>query len=328
MKRQARVSCVGEVIVDFVSAKAGVKLGEAPGFLKRAGGAAANVAVGLSRLGETTAFVGKVGRDAFGAFLKRELAKGGVVTSGIREDHTHRTRLAFVSITKSGDREFAFWENRPADECLEAGDVDFRRIARSRIVHLSSFLLHREPARSTAIEIARKAARSGTIVSFDPNVRLSLWSSRRDARRALLGMVKLSSILRLNDAEAAFLTGSRSIHSAALKLLALGPLAVVITAGQKGCYAFTNRFSVFAAGFRVRTVDTTGCGDGFLAALLFKILRNESGIGDLSAPALSSICRFANAAGALTATKFGVITALPTLPQVRAFLASRGPGKR
>ena len=211
MKAQIQVSCVGEVIVDFVSTKVGATLAETPGFLKRAGGAAANVAAGLSRLGVRTAFLGKVGRDPFGTFLKRELGNAGVNTSGIRYDDSHRTRLAFVSRARPGEREFAFWEHRPADECLEPGDVDFRRIARSHIVHLSSFLLLREPARSTVFEIARKAARSGRIVSFDPNIRLSLWTSRQEARRSLLNMVKLSSILRLNRAEALFLTGSRTV---------------------------------------------------------------------------------------------------------------------
>src|SRR5258708_29150279 len=101
MKAQAEVSCVGEVIVDFVSTMAGATLSTTPGFLKHAGGAAANVAVGLSRLGVRTAFLGKVGRDPFGEFLKRELRKRGVDTSGICTDDARRTRLAFVSRTKS-----------------------------------------------------------------------------------------------------------------------------------------------------------------------------------------------------------------------------------
>jgi fructokinase len=322
MKGQCEVSCVGEVIVDFVSTKAGATLSQTPGFLKHAGGAAANVAVGLSKLGVRTSFLGKVGRDPFGEFLKRELGKHGVETAGLRTDHEHRTRLAFVSRTTSGEREFAFWEERPADECLERGDIDFRRISRSGIVHLGSFPLLREPARSTILEIARKAAHTGMIISFDPNIRLNLWGSHREAKRVLLGMVRQSSILRLTDAEAKYLTGIRNTRGAARKLLGLGPDLVVITAGRKGCYAFTRKASVFAPGFKVRAVDTTGCGDSFLAALLFGILRNRNGIGELPAPDLKSICRFANAAGALTATRFGVISALPTRSQVNALLGS------
>jgi sugar/nucleoside kinase (ribokinase family) len=323
MKRQTEVSCVGEVIVDFVSTKAGATLSQTPGFLKHAGGAAANVAVGLSRFGVRTAFHGKVGRDPFGSFLIRELGESGVDTSGIRTDGSRRTRLAFVSRTTSGERDFAFWENHPADERLEPRDVDFKRIARSRIVHLGSFPLLREPARSTIIGIARKAASAGVAVSFDPNIRLSLWKSRREARGVLLTMVKLSSILRLNDAEAHLLTGTRNTNRAARELLGLGPVIVVITAGRKGCYAFTRRTSLFSPGFRVRAVDTTGCGDSFLAALLFGILRNASAAGDLPASALEPICRFANAAGALTATRFGVISALPSRSEVESFLQSR-----
>ena len=320
MKRPAEVSCVGEVIVDFVSTKAGVTLVDSPGFLKHAGGAAANVAVGLSRLGVRTSFLGKVGRDPFGEFLKRELGTRGVDTSGIRSDAARRTRLAFVSRTKSGDRDFAFWERYPADEFLETRDIDFRQISGSRIVHLGSFPLLREPARTTMIKIAQKAVRYGMAVSFDPNIRLSLWNSRREARQVSLAMVKLSTILRLNDTEAQFLTGSRSVHGAARKLLGLGPLIVVITAGGRGCHAYTGRTSMFVPGFRVRAVDTTGCGDSFLAARLFGILKNANRFGELPAAALESICRFANAAGALTATRFGVISSLPTRSEVESFL--------
>ena len=125
MKPQAEVSCVGEVIVDFVSTKAGATLSQTPGFLKHAGGAAANVAVGLSRLGVRTSFIGKVGHDPFGEFLKRELRKCGVETSGIRTDDRRRTRLAFVSRTRAGERDFAFWEAYPADEYLETREIDF-----------------------------------------------------------------------------------------------------------------------------------------------------------------------------------------------------------
>jgi fructokinase len=325
MKAQRRVTCVGEVIVDFVSTRTGATLAGTPSFLKNAGGAAANVAVGLTRLGVETSFIGKVGHDPFGTFLKSELRRNGVNTSGLRSDKSRRTRLAFISLRAAGEREFVFWETRPADECLEPADVDFRQIARSHIVHLSSFLLLSEPARSTVLEIARNARRSGTIVSFDPNLRIPLWPSRQEATHWLLTMTKLSTILRLNEAEARFITNSRTLSGAGRRLLELGPHLVVITVGRKGCYAFTHRASVFSAGFGVRAFDTTGCGDSFLAALLFGILKKPAGIDDLTATGLESICRFANAAGALTATKFGGIPALPTRSQVGVFLKGRRP---
>jgi sugar/nucleoside kinase (ribokinase family) len=315
---------VGEVIVDFVSARAGTTLSEAPGFTKHAGGAAANVAVGLAKLGIRAAFIGRVGRDPFGHFLTSELRKHGVNTARVRIDDSHRTRLAFVSRTRSGGRDFAFWESSPADEQLRSSDVDFSRIARSGIVHIGSFPLLNEPARSAAFRIAEKVLRLGSIVSFDPNIRLSLWRSPGEARRNLLKMAGLASVLRLNDEEAYFLTGSRRYTHAALKLLARGPVLVAITLGARGSYLRTNLHSAFVRGFKVPVVDTTGCGDSFLAALLFGILKNRTRIPNFSESTLESICRYANAAGALTATRPGVISALPSRRQVERFLAANG----
>src|SRR2546426_544166 len=231
------VTSVGEAIVDFVSARPGTTLSGAPGFTKHAGGAAANVAVGLAKLGVRTAFIGRVGQDPFGHFLTSELRKNGVNTARVRTDDFHRTRLAFVFRTRSGGRDFAFWESSPADEQLQSSDVDCSRLARSRIVHIGSFPLINEPSRSTAFLIAEKVSRLGSIVSFDPNIRLSLWRSPGEARRHLLRMVGLASVLRLNDEEAYFLTGSRRYRHAALKLLARGPMLVAVTLGAQGCYA-------------------------------------------------------------------------------------------
>ena len=320
MRSAPLVTSVGEIIVDFVSARAGTTLSGTPGFSKHAGGAAANVAVGLAKLGIRTSFIGRVGRDPFGHFLTSELRKTGVDTARVRIDDSHRTRLAFVSRTRSGGRDFAFWESSPADEQLQPSDVDLSHLARSGIVHIGSFLLLKEPARSTAFHIAEKVSRLGSMVSFDPNIRLPLWRSPGEARRELLKMVGIASVLRLNDKEAYFLTGIRPYRRAASKLLAEGPILVAITMGSRGCYACTNRHSSFVRGFKVRVVDTTGCGDSFLAALLFGILKERKRIRNFSESTLGSICRFSNAAGALTATRLGVITALPTRAQVERFL--------
>ncbi|HYQ86260.1 MAG TPA: carbohydrate kinase [Bacteroidota bacterium] len=317
------ITSVGEILVDFVSTRAGTTLSKAPGFTKHAGGAAANVAVGLAKLGVRTAFIGRVGRDPFGHFLASELRKNGVNTARVRIDDSHRTRLAFVSRTRSGGRDFVFWGSSPADEQLQRSDVDFARLSRSSIIHIGSFLLLKDPARSTAFHIAEKASRLGSIVSFDPNLRLSLWRSAREARRNLLRMVRHTSVLRLNSEEAYFLTGSRRYRRAGAKLLAEGPNLVAITLGARGCYACTKLHSVFVRGFKVAVVDTTGCGDGFLAALLFGSLAGRNQIRNFSASTLESICRFANAAGALTAMRPGVISALPSRRQVERFLASR-----
>jgi fructokinase len=326
MKTKPEVTCIGEVIVDFVASTSRVSLEEAPGFVKAAGGAPANVAVGLARLGIRSSFAGKVGNDPFGRFLKNELRKAHVDTKGICVDPQHKTRLAFVSLAVTGEREFEFWEASPADEQLRFRDIDIEGVARSRVVHISSFMLLTSSGRSTALRIAKRVRKQGCLVSFDPNLRITLWKSETEARQVLLRMVKLSHILRLNEEEARFLTGSKGLRKAAATLSRYGPKLVVVTRGADGCFFRSASSSGYVKGFRVRAVDTTGCGDAFLAGLLCGIVSRNERLEALTARELSSICRYANAVGALTSLKRGAIAAMPSSNQVERFLFDRTAG--
>lgn len=323
MRKIPEITCIGEVLVDFISTRNGVGLSESLGFKKFAGGAAANVATGIAKLGVRSAFVGKVGNDPFGMFLCQELTRCGVDTSGIVTDDRYKTRLAFVSLTKSGERDFEFREQHPADEQLQRSEIDVVKLGKSKIIHISSFLLLNEPSRSTALYIAERFHKRGCIISFDPNLRLSLWKSMPEARRIHLAMVKRAAILRLNEEEALFLTGKRRLDSAVEQLRSLGPSVVVVTMGKNGCYAVSNTGSTVVRGFPVNVVDTTGCGDGFLAGLLTGMVKTSSRPNEISLETLYSICRYANAVGALTAARRGVISALPTASQIQRFLSTR-----
>ena len=323
MKSHSEVTCIGEALIDFVSTKKGRTLSDTEGFLKLAGGAPANVAVGLAKLGTRSAFIGKVGDDPFGKFLRTELAGFGVETSGVSFDAAHKTRLAFVSVTALGGRDFEFWEKQPADEQLFPGDVNFAAVSRSKIVAISSFLLLHEPARTSFFRIAKRVRREGCLLSFDPNLRLALWNSRAEARKVILKAVRLSDILRMNGEEASFLSGMQEVESASEFFLSMGPAIVVVTLGEKGCFFRTANHSGFVNGFRVKNADTTGCGDGFYAALLHRLVRTGKNIGELSLSELALICRTANAAGALTASKQGAIPALPDAASLKKFLRSK-----
>lgn len=322
MKAQSHtptITCVGEVLVDLIGTAPGA-LPQVPGFVKALGGEAANVAVGLARLGSRVRFVGRVGADAFGKFLVSELNKNAVDTGGVIFDKNHKTRLAFVFHSEDGERGFEFWEKEPAGEQLCSADIDFGALAASRIVNIAPLLFMNEPARSTAFEIAEEVAKRGSAVAFDPNIRLALWKSAAEAKRVLLHMVRRASLLRLNDEEATFLTGESDIASAASRLRALGPALVAITLGAKGCYVQSARGGTFVRGFKVKPLDTTGCGDAFFAALLHGIATARAAVGDLSIEELIAICRFANAVGALTALKRGGAAAIPHPERVARFL--------
>ena len=321
--RPADVTCVGEVLVDFLSSAPTRSLEVAPGFVKAAGGAPANVAAGLARLGMRTAFVGAVGNDSFGRFLTNELRRYGVDTRGMVPVDRWKTRLAFVAVAKDGERDFEFWEQDAADRHLTLKDVNIERVAGSGVVNIGSFLLLSEPSRSTVLAVAREVRRHGRLVCFDPNLRLSLWPSRAEARRVVRMMIGLADILRLNAVEATFFTKTRSIPAAMAQLLRQGPRLVVVTDGPKGCHFASRSVKGHVPGFRVKAVDTTGCGDGFLAGLLAGVVRASTAIGQSSAAELAAVCRFANAVGALVATKPGGIPAMPSKREVQEFLRKR-----
>jgi sugar/nucleoside kinase (ribokinase family) len=315
------VTCIGEIIVDLVSEEPGLSLADTVRFKKLAGGAPANVAVGLARLGTRTAFVGRVGEDPFGEFLRKELAASGVDIEGISFDKEHKTRLAFVSLTETGDRDFEFWEASPADIFLLRSHIDLEKIKDSGIVHISSFMLLNEPARSTVVSLISEIKSAGPLISFDPNLRLSLWRSQMLAKQLTLKVIKFTDLLRLNRDEASFLTNETDIERAASKLLRMGPRLVVITLAERGCFYMAAKNRGYVDGFKIEVVDTTGCGDGFLAGLLHSLLHSEDKAETLNASEVSQICRYANAVGALVATRKGAMTALPTAEKVDEFLS-------
>lgn len=317
------VTCIGELLVDFVPTQKGVSLSNSPAFMKYPGGAPANLAVGLVRLGVPTAFIGRIGDDSFGHYLYDELKKIGVIPGGIVFDKQHKTRLAFVSQTSDDELNFEFWESRPADIQLRFSDVDLATLHRSKVIHVSSFLLLHEPARSSLIRIISESQIEGCFISFDPNIRLTLWQSESKAKQLMMKVVKFTHILRLNEQEALFLTGLDNIEDAAYRLIKMGPRIVVITRGAHGCFFSTESVKGYVDGFSVDVVDTTGCGDGFLAGLLKGLLDSDLNIEDLTDDELHEICRYANAVGALVATKSGAITSLPERNTVEEFLKNR-----
>jgi fructokinase len=314
----ADVVCLGEVVIDFVPTVTPTTLTDAQAFKKAPGGAPANVAVGLARLGVQSAFMGKVGDDPFGHFLVQTLADAGVDVGSVRFSGAARTALAFVSLRADGDREFVFYRNPSADMLFEPAEVDAAVISNAKLLHYGTISLIGEPSRSAtlhAIELAREA---GCIVSCDPNLRLALWPDRDAARAGLLDAIARTQVVKLSDDELRFLTGSDDPAAARQQLWHDQLELMVVTMGSAGCVYFTPRFDGVVLGFGVAAIDTTGAGDGFVAGLLCGLLADWNGLQEEAR--VRSICRTANAVGALTTTERGAIPALPTLDRVRRFL--------
>jgi fructokinase len=318
---KAGVIALGELLIDFVPTVSGVTLVEAPAFKKAPGGAPANVAAGLAKLGISTSFLGKVGEDAFGRFLEQVLREAGVDTSGLLFSAQARTALAFVSLRADGEREFMFYRHPSADMLYTPEEVDVELIRRGRIFHFGSISLIGEPSRSAtlrALEIARQA---GLLISYDPNLRLNLWPGAEAARQGMLTGWTHANVIKVSAEELSFLSGRDDLPGGVRGLWHENLRLLVVTMGKGGCVYFTAGSRGEVSGFRVDVVDTTGAGDGFVAGLLKGLLETPDAWEEDAA--LQHICRFANAVGALTTTQRGAIPALPTLAQVEEFLKER-----
>lgn len=325
---EKKAICLGELLIDFVSTVSGVALKDAPGFEKAPGGAPANVAVGLAKLGIETYFIGKVGKDAFGEFLRETLARNGVNTRFLTMTEKAKTTLAFVSLTKEGERDFVFYRDPGADTLLDQGDIDEACFQGSGVFHFGSITMTHEPACSATLKALGLAQKYGYLISFDPNLRLQLWKDPEEARFRMRQGVEKAHILKVNEEEAKFIAGSDDLESALDFLTERYQVPLIaVTLGKRGCLVLCGKERLEVPGFSVATVDTTGAGDGFVAGLLSSLymfwqdIRDGKGVpGD----ALYHAARRANAVGALTTTKKGAIPALPTQEEVEVFLEGQG----
>ncbi|EOY04849.1 hypothetical protein QUC31_017055 [Theobroma cacao] len=301
----------GEMLIDFVPTESGVSLAEAPGFLKAPGGAPANVAIAVARLGGKASFVGKLGDDEFGHMLADILKKNGVSEDGILFDHGARTALAFVTLRADGEREFMFYRNPSADMLLKPEELNLDLIRSSKVFHYGSISLIVEPCRSAHLKAMEVAKQSGALLSYDPNLRLPLWPSADEARKQILSIWDKADVIKVSDVELEFLTGSDKIDDeTAMKLWHPNLTLLLVTLGEKGSRYYTKNFHGSVDAFHVNTVDTTGAGDSFVGALLCKIVEDPTILENESK--LREVLKFANACGAITTTKKGAIPALPT----------------
>ena len=310
------VTC-GELLIDFVATEVGVTLAQASLFQKAPGGAPANVAVGLARLGHHVGFLGQVGDDEFGHFLADTLANNAVDVGGLRFSSQARTALAFVSLLAQGERDFMFYRHPSADMLWRPEEVDRAYVARTRIFHYGSISLIHEPSRNATIRALEYAKESGAVLSYDPNLRLPLWPSLEDARVGILAGWQHAEIIKVSEEELSFLSEEQTLESAARSLWHEHLRLLVVTQGKAGCTYFTAETSGYVPGFVVHVKDTTGAGDGFVAGMLSGLLA-----ADLTweRTVIEQALLRGNAVGALATTQIGAMSSLPSLDTVQALL--------
>ena len=311
----SKVITIGEVLIDFIPTRKGCRLKEVDGFVKKPGGAPANVAACVARLGGQSKFIGKVGQDAFGEYLVDVLKEEKVNTEDVLFTKDANTALAFVSLEESGERDFSFYRKPSADMLLHADEIKPESFAQGDILHFCSVDLIEAPVKYAHLKAIEYAKKNGALISFDPNVRLPLWDNPEDCRKTIVDFIPYADILKISDDELEFITEAKDEGQAINKIQELNPKLkwLILTKGSKGATAIVDAQHYEVQAFKVTPIDTTGAGDSFIGAVLYSLTNHTQ-----EAPAV--ILRFASAVGAITTTKEGAITALPYADEVNAFI--------
>ncbi len=301
--------CIGELLIDWISTDIDCSLIESVNFIKKAGGAPANVTIAASRLGGKAFFSGKVGKDPFGLFLKETLEKDHVNTENlILADEP--TTFAFVSIKKGGARDFIF--QRGADELLEFSEMNLPK--ENAIFHFGSatgFLGGK--LTQTYLKTLEYALDKNFFVSFDPNFRDALWQENTAEFIELSkDFIAKADFIKLSDEEAKLISGKEDLQEAVGSFKLKDNAIVCITLGKNGTLLYhQNSFQIISS-IKVEAIDTTGAGDAFVGAMLKQICDQHP----KDFETIKQYVSFANKVAAVSTTEFGALEALPTTEKI------------
>ena len=307
------ITTIGEILIDLT--QSGRTEQGIPRFDANPGGAPANLAVAAARLGARTAFIGRVGNDSFGDYLKRCLAENGVDVRGMSVDEKARTTLAVVALDERGERTFSFYRDPSADVNLSMEHVPMELLGGTKVLHFGSVSLTAEPARTATLEAAKAAKANGAWVSYDPNYRASLWPDEETAVRNMTEPLSMVDILKVSDEELPLLTGCTDPEKGSARLAEKGVRLVLVTLGAHGAFYRFDGHTGHVPGVPCQVGDTNGSGDTFFGAALSQLVKLSS-LDQLTVPELRRILAFANKAASITTSRHGAIPAMPTLAEV------------
>lgn len=308
------ITALGESLIDFTpsgTSEAGMRI-----FEQNPGGAPANALAVFAKFGEKVAFIGKVGNDMHGLFLKETMEKAGIDTKGMIISDKVFTTLAFVSLNEQGEREFSFARKPGADTCLMEQEVNVDIIKDSKILHIGSLSLTDEPCRSATFYALQQAKDAGKIISYDPNYRALLWESVESAIAGMRSPLDYVDVMKISDEETKLLTDIEDPEGAAKALLAKGVSLLAVTLGKDGAYVCTKEGGAVVPGFESKVVDTTGAGDSFWGGFLYQLAKSGKRPEEVTLEEAKTFARFGNAVASLCVEKRGGIPAMPTMEQV------------
>lgn len=312
------ITALGEILIDYTplpKSKAGMQV-----FEQNPGGAPANVLACAAKLGFKTAFIGKIGCDMQGDFLRTTLEKAGIETKGLISDPDFFTTLAFVSLSDSGERSFSFARKPGADTRLHPFEVDLTLIKESRIFHFGSLSLTDSPAREATLFALDEAKKSDMIISYDPNYRPLLWKTREDAMENMRSVLHYVDVIKISDEETQLISGESDPVLAAEKLVDFGIPLVAVTLGSEGAIVATREGHVRIAPRKVMAIDTTGAGDAFWGGFLYSLSLSGKIPSQVSLSEAASFGEFANAVASICVQGRGAIPSMPSLDDVKRLL--------
>lgn len=313
MAKKYDVIALGELLIDFTmngQSEQGNNMFEAC-----PGGAPCNVLALLNKMGKKTAFIGKVGKDQFGALLRDTITEAGIDASNLMVDENVNTTLAFVHTFPDGDREFSFYRNPGADMMLTADEVNPEVVKDTKVFHFGTLSMTHEGVREATKKAVETAKANGCLVSFDPNLRQPLWSSLDLAKEQMEYGFGKCDILKISDNEIQFVSGKEDYDEGIAYLQETYNIPLILlTMGKDGSRAYYKGMRVERPGFSVKAIETTGAGDTFCGSSLNYLVDHD--FENLTEEQLGEMLTFANAAAALVTTKKGAIKAMPVKEEV------------
>lgn len=313
MAKKYDVIALGELLIDFTmngQSEQGNNMFEAC-----PGGAPCNVLALLNKMGKKTAFIGKVGKDQFGALLRDTITEAGIDASNLMVDENVNTTLAFVHTFPDGDREFSFYRNPGADMMLTADEVNPEVVKDTKVFHFGTLSMTHEGVREATKKAVETAKANDCLVSFDPNLRPPLWSSLDLAKEQMEYGFGKCDILKISDNEIQFVSGKEDYDEGIAYLQETYNIPLILlTMGKDGSRAYYKGMRVERPGFSVKAIETTGAGDTFCGSSLNYLVDHD--FENLTEEQLGEMLTFANAAAALVTTKKGAIKAMPVKEEV------------
>lgn len=306
----SKIISIGEALIDMIPSNKG-DMKKVEGFTPYVGGAPLNVCGAVSKLGGKSYMITKLGNDGFGEKIIDYMNTYNINSDYVIRTNEAKTGLAFVTLLEEGKREFTFYRNPSADMLLDEDEIKEDWFKDCYALHFCSVDLIEAPVKYAHLKAIDYALKNNSIISFDPNLRFNLWDDKELLKKTVLEFIPYANILKISDEELEFITGCKEILKAKKNLFKGNVKIVIYTCGSNGSYILTKNDEIFVNSMKVNAIDTTGAGDGFIGAFLYKLLENNINLDLVTKPILKEYLEFANKFAGISVCKNGAIGSYP-----------------